>query len=322
MDSVLVTGATGLVGFNIVRSLLARGRPVKALVRDPQRARGVLPRECTLVRGDVTDKSTLEGAMRGCDVVYHAAGLPEQWFRDPGVFQRVNVVGTRNMVEVALRLGLRRFVYTSTIDIFDAKTGEIFDESRVADAPKGTHYERSKQDADRVVTEAIQHGLMAVFLHPSGVYGPGPAASPGMNNLIRDLKLGKVPLLLPGGLPLVYAEDVGEGHVLAEEKASVGERFILSSDYFSLAELAGIICKALDLKKVPPVMPLWLGRLVASLGEAVSGVTGRPPLIPKGQLHFLQWQAVPSGARAKERLGWQPRAFDAGLRDTIKYLGL
>ena len=86
MDAALVTGGTGLVGYNIVKALLARGRAVKALVRDPQRARGVLPRECTLVRGDVTDKSTLEGAMAGCDTVYHAAGLPEQWFRDPAVF--------------------------------------------------------------------------------------------------------------------------------------------------------------------------------------------------------------------------------------------
>lgn len=322
MEYVLVTGATGLVGFNIVKSLLARGRAVKVLVRDPQRARGVLPRECTLVRGDVTDKSTLEGAMRGCEVVYHAAGLPEQWFRDPGVFNRVNVEGTRNMVEVALRLGLRRFVYTSTIDVFDAKTGETFDESRIAGAPKGTYYERSKQDADRIVSEAIQRGLMAVFLHPSGVYGPGPAASPGMNNLMRDLKLGKVPMLLPGGVPLVYSEDVGEGHVLAEEKASVGDRFILSEDYFQLDALAAHIVAALGIKKVPPVMPLWMGRLVATLGETLSGVTGRPPLIPKGQLHFLQWQAVPSGALAKEKLGWQPQNFETGLRETIAFLGL
>lgn len=322
MDSVLVTGATGLVGFNIVKSLLARGRAVKVLVRDPQRARGVLPRACTLVQGDVTDKSTLEGAMRGCDVVYHAAGLPEQWFRNPSVFQRVNVEGTRNMVEVALRLGLRRFVYTSTIDVFEGARGETFDESRLATTPKGTYYERSKQDADRVVVEAIQRGLMAVFLHPSGVYGPGPTGSPGMNNLMRDLKLGKVPMLLPGGVPLVYSEDVGEGHVLAEERASVGDRFILSEDYFKLDELASRIIAALGMKKTPPVMPLWMGKLVASVGEGVSGITGKPPLIPKGQLHFLQWQARPSGARAKAQLGWQPRGFDAGLRETIAFLGL
>ena len=322
MDTALVTGATGLVGFNIVKSLLARGRAVKALVRDPQKARELLPRECTLARGDVTDKSTLEGAMRGCDVVYHAAGLPEQWFRDPSIFQRVNVEGTRNMIDVGLRLGLRRFVYTSTIDVFEAAPGGTFDESTLATTPKGTHYERSKQDADKLVVDAIQRGLMAVFLHPSGVYGPGPAASPGVNNLIRDLKHGKIPMLLPGGLPLVYSEDVGEGHVLAEEQGHVGDRFILSEDYFPLSELAAIISKELGLKKVPPAMPLWLGKLVAHAGEAFSDLSGRPPLIPKGQLHFLQWQARPNAAHAKERLGWRPRPFADGLRETIQYLGL
>lgn len=321
-DTTLVTGATGLVGYNIVQALLARGRAVKALVRDPQRARGVLPRACTLIQGDVTDKSTLEFAMQGCDTVYHAAGLPEQWFRDPAVFQRVNVEGTRNMVEVALRVGLRRFVYTSTIDIFEAAQGAEFDESRIAGAPKHTHYERSKQDADRLVSEAIQRGLMAVFLHPSGVYGPGPAASPGINNLIADLKHGKLPMLLPGGIPLVYSQDVGEGHVLAEEKANVGDRFILSTDYFQLPELAKIICDTLGLKKVPPMMPLWLGKAVANVGEGVSRWTGTAPLIPKGQLEFLQWQARPNGALARERLGWQPRSLHEGLPETIAYLGL
>ena len=322
MDATLVTGSTGLVGYNIVKTLLARGRAVKVLVRDPERARAALPRECTLVRGDVTDKSTLEGAMRGCDTVYHAAGLPEQWFRDPGVFQRVNVEGTRNMVEVALRLGLRRFVYTSTIDVFDAAPGSTFDESTIATSPKQTHYERSKQAADVIVTEAIQRGLMAVFLHPSGVYGPGPTASRGINDLIRDLRHGKVPMLLPGGLPVVYAEDVGEGHVLAEEQANVGERFILSSDYFTLPEIAAIILRHFGKSKVPPVMPLWLGNLVAHVGESVSGITGRPPLIPRGQLEFLQWQARPSSAFAQSRLGWKPRGFQDGLADTASYLGL
>lgn len=320
MDLALVTGATGLVGYNIVKALIARGRAVKVLVRDPDRARALLPRECTLARGDVTDRSTLEGAMRGCDTVYHAAGLPEQWFRDPGVFQRVNVEGTRNMVTVALRLGLRRFVYTSTIDVFEAATGNMFDESVIATSPKHTRYERSKQDADALVVDAIQRGLMAVFLHPSGVYGPGPTTSRGLNDLIRDLRDGKVPMLLPGGIPLVYAEDVGEGHVLAEEQAQVGERFILSTDYFSLSELASEVLRHFGKTKVPPVMPLWLGKLVANAGEGISALTGRPPLIPRGQLEFLQWQARPSGALAQQRLGWKPRDFATGLAETAAFL--
>jgi len=316
----LVTGATGLVGYNIVSALLRRGRSVRVLVRDVARAREVLPRACTFIAGDVTERSTLEAALAGCDCVYHAAGLPEQWLPDARRFAQVNVEGTRNLVEVALRMGLRRFVYTSTIDVFEAARGEAFDEGCIAEAPKGTHYERSKQEADRVVAAAIQRGLMAVFLHPSGVYGPGPMASPGINHLIVDLKRGKVPMLLPGGVPLVFAPDVGEGHVLAESMGRVGDRFILSESWQTLAGLAGEITELLGLARRPPVMPLWLGAMVAQVGEAVAGITGRPPLIPKGQLHFLQWQARPDSGRAQEQLGWRPTPLREGLAATVAHL--
>lgn len=320
MAKTLVTGATGLVGYNIARALLGRGREVVCLVRDRQRASGVVPAGCALVEGDVTQPKTLEPALEGVDVVYHAAGLPEQWVRCNDIFRRVNVEGTRNMVEAVMRTGIRRFVYTSTIDVFKAGKGEAYDESVIDDLPKGTAYERSKQEADRVVTEALGRGLNTVFLHPSGVYGPGPAASPGINQLLIQLSRGEVPLLLPGGFPLVYSEDVGLGHLLAEEKAHSGERFILSQQYYELTELAEMARPLLGYKRVPPVMPLWLGNLLSIAGEQVANVIGRPPLIPRGQFHFLQWQAQPQHRRALERLGWQPTPLAEGLKLTVDFL--
>ena len=152
MAATLVTGATGLVGNSIVHELLARKRQVRALVRFPLRARDVIPAECALACGDVTDAASMLRAAEGCDVVYHAAGLPEQWLRDPRKFDDVNVGGTRNAIAAASAVGVRRFVYTSTIDIFAMEPGTEFDESRVDSRPKHTYYERSKQQADRLVT--------------------------------------------------------------------------------------------------------------------------------------------------------------------------
>lgn len=320
MGKTLVTGATGLVGYNIARTLLGRGREVVCLVRDPRRAENVVPPGCSLVPGDVTQPESLAAALDGVDVVYHAAGLPEQWLRCNDTFRKVNVEGTRNMVEAALKAGVRRFVYTSTIDVFKAGKGEAYDESVIDDQPKGTYYERSKQEADRVVTEALGRGLNAVFLHPSGVYGPGPAASPGINQLLVQLYRGEVPLLLPGGFPLVYSEDVGLGHVLAEEKGHVGERFILSQQYYELTELAEMARPLLGLRRIPPVMPLWLGNVLSIAGEAVANVIGRPPLIPRGQFLFLQWQAQPQHRHALERLGWNPTPLSKGLNLTVAFL--
>lgn len=322
---VLLTGATGLLGNAIARLLVAEGRPVRALVRDPARAAALVPDSCELVAGDITDAASVLEAARDCDVVYHAAGLPEQWLRDPRDFDRVNVDGTRNVVAAARAVSARRFVYASTIDVFRfSPPGESFDESELDPAPKATAYERSKQEADRVVTAALGDGLPAVFLHPSGIYGPGPLTSPGTNHLLADLVLGKVPMLLPGAIPVVYSEDVARSHLLAEAAAPIGSRYILSESTHSLTAIAQAVRDETAAggkpSRVPPVMPIGVAKVVAAVGEFVSGWTGRPPLLPKGQLEFLQYGANPLGTRARRELGWQPRPFAEGLRDTLAFL--
>jgi dihydroflavonol-4-reductase len=324
-DDVLLTGATGLLGNAIARALLSEGRTIRALVRNPQRARTIVPAGCELVAGDVTDAASVVAATRGSRVVYHAAGLPEQWLPDEKQFDRVNADGTRNVVEAAEKCGVSRFIYASTIDVFRfAPPGVPFDESELDPAPKATAYERSKQAADRIVTAAMEKGLPAVFLHPSGIYGPGPLTSPGTNHLIADLVRGKVPMLLPGAIPVVHSDDVAAGHLLAEKNAAVGSRYILSESTHSLTAFAEAIRRLTSANgrasKVPPVMPVAIAKIVAAAGELVSGFTGKPPLLPKGQLEFLQYGAVPSGEKAKRELGWRPRPFEQGLAETVAFL--
>lgn len=317
---VLVTGATGLIGFNIALQLKERGDSVRILARSPEKARALFGDSVEVARGDITLPESLGPAVRDCEMVFHAAGFPEQWMKDPSIFQTVNVTGTRNVLEACAAAGVRRIVYTSTIDVFAGKAGEVYDESVLDPEPKATYYERSKQDADRVAAGFAAKGQDIVFLHPAGLYGPGPAGSPGMNQLIVDLDHGRIPMLLPGGVPLVYSEDVARGHILAADLAPSGARFILSESYLTLAEIARTICDELGIKKVPRVMPLWLGRTVSAAGEALSQLTGKPPLIPNGQLTFLQWQAVPSARRAIETLGWKPVPLQEGIRRTVQIL--
>lgn len=311
----LVTGATGLVGHHIAAELLRRRRPVRCLVRDLERARPVVPAGAELVAGDVTDEESVRRAVDGCAVVFHAAGLPEQWLRDTGTFDRVNRGGTEVVGEAARAAGVERFVFTSTIDVFGGAAGERTDETMLDPEPKGTHYERSKQAADRWVAGAIDRGLPAVFLHPGAVYGPGPAASPGTNQFLLDLADRKVPALLPGGMPVVFAPDVGTGHVLAEG-APVGSRYILVDRYYTMQDLAAAV-RDLCGSKVPRTLPRWLARIVSATGETVAKITRRPPLLPRGQLHFLLWGAHPSSDRAQKELGWHPTPLAAGLAATL-----
>jgi len=315
----LITGATGTVGYPIAERLNADGHSVRALVRDPARARKLLPDGVERVAGDVADAASVRAAIEGCAVVYHAAGLPEQWRLDNADFQRINVEGTRNMVHAALDEGCERFVYTSTIDVFAWTPGQPFDESVIDPNPRPTHYERSKQDADRYVTEALDRGLPAVFLHPSGVYGLSPVLAPGLNDLLAQLALRKVPMLLPGGMPAVYAADVAEGHMRAAAQAEIGERFILSEEYHSLVQIAEAVKRHVGRAKVPAVMPIRIARGVSVAGERVSRVTKKAPLIPRGALHFLESDSRPDATRARERLGWKATPFDDGVGRTLEH---
>jgi dihydroflavonol-4-reductase len=317
--ATLLTGGTGIVGNAIAAELVRRGRSVRALVRSPERGRALLPDGVDVVQGDVTDGESVARAIAGCDVVYHAAGLPEQWLPDPDTFARVNAGGTRVVADAARAAGVRRFVYTSTIDVFACIPGVPFDEGTIAAEPKPTAYERSKQQADRYVAELVRDGFPAVFLHPSAVYGPVPAASPGLNRLVADLARGKIPVLLPGGMPVVPAADVAVGHVLAETQARPGDRFILSESYWTLVAIARAVAE-LTRAKVPRVMPGAVAHAIAAAGEAVARVTGKPPLVPHGQLVFLESHTRPDAARARRELGWTPTPFRDALPATLEYV--
>jgi dihydroflavonol-4-reductase len=313
MATILISGATGNVGAPIAARLAREVHQVRALVRSPARARGLLPDGVELVAGDVTDAASVSAATAGCSVVYHAAGLPEQWLRDPEDFVRVNVEGTRNMVEAALDAGVERFAYTSTIDVFAWTPGMPFDETTLDPDPRPTHYERSKQAADALVAQALERGLPAVFLHPSAVYGPAPALTPGLNDFLVRLARRKIPMLLPGGMPVVYSEDVAEGHIRAVAQAPIGSRYILSTKYHTLEEIARAVAERIPRARVPRIMPIAAARTASVLGEGAAKLTRRPPLIPRGTLHFLESHPMPDARRAHEALGWRPVAFADGV---------
>src|SRR5213079_327980 len=154
----LVTGATGKIGNAVARRLAERGDEVVALVRNPAKARELLPEGVELARGDVTDPESLRAAAEGIDGVFNCMGLFEQWFADPGIFDQVNAEGARNVIAAAREAGVERAVHLSTFDVFHAETGGIVTEGRVADYPKGTIYERSKQRAEELVLAEASKG--------------------------------------------------------------------------------------------------------------------------------------------------------------------
>ena len=198
---VLVTGATGKVGNAVARQLVDRGDEVVALVRDAARAREALPGGVELAVGDVTDPDSIRRAAAGADGVFNCMGLYEQWLPDPDTFERVNAEGSRDVVIAAREAGVGRLVHTSTFDVFHAVRGGTVSESALADYPKNTAYERSKQHAEELVLEAAE-GIEVVICNPAGVYGPGPWAGAGIDSMIRDAIRRRLPAVPPGGMTL------------------------------------------------------------------------------------------------------------------------
>jgi dihydroflavonol-4-reductase len=319
---VLVTGATGKVGNAVARALAARGDRVRALVRNSSAA---LPDGVRAIRGDVTQPDTLTAAVDGCELVFNAMGIPEQWLADEQEFDRVNARGTGNVVRAAAAAGVRRVVHTSTIDVFHAEHGERFDESNLADYPKGTPYERSKQEAERLALGAAD-GTEVVMVNPAAVYGLGPIASPSFERdlfepVVRKRRLA-APALPPGGCGVVFSEGVAEGHLLAAERGRPGERYILCDRHVTLRALSEAVVLVAGRGRVPPLLPSAVASAMAAIGEPVARAIGQPPLLPRGQLYFFRWNAVPDSSKAQDELGWEPTPLEAGLRETLGAISL
>jgi dihydroflavonol-4-reductase len=313
----LVTGATGKVGNATARALLERGDEVVALVRDPERAREVLPAGVELVRGDATDPPSLRAAAEGCELVFNAMGMPEQWVPDEDVFERVNARGAEAVVLAAREAGVRRVVHTSTIDVFEADASGRIDESRVSTQPKNTAYERSKQLAERLVLGARGDGLEVVLVNPSAVYGLGPGSAALEKNLFEPVSKGLLPVVTPGGMGVVHERGVAAGQLLAADRGRDGERYILSDQHVTLRSLAQAVVRVAGRGRVPLVMTVPLARAVAAGGDALAARTGITPLVSRGQLEFLLWNAAPDSTRAQEELGWEPTPLEDGIRASL-----
>jgi dihydroflavonol-4-reductase len=317
---LLVTGATGKVGNAVARRLVNRGDDVVALVRNAAKARDLLPAGVELASGDVTDPESLRRAAEGADGVFNCMGLFEQWFADPEIFERVNAQGAANVIAAARAAGAGRVVHTSTFDVFHADSGGTVSEAAVADYPKGTAYERSKQHAEELVLARAEDGTDVVIVNPSSVYGPGPWQGTGLDRAFRDAIRRRLPGVPPGGMTLVHCDDVAAGQLAAFERGRPGERYILADGYATMRELLAVAVDEAGRGWVPPAMPVPLARGLAAGGEALSRVIRRPPLLGSGQLTFLLWQARADSSRARSELGVEFRPWKEGIRETVRWM--
>jgi nucleoside-diphosphate-sugar epimerase len=319
-ERVVVTGSTGLVGHAIARALARRGDRVRALARDVARARAILPAEMEIVGGDILDPASLDRAFDGARLVFHAAGMPEQWQADESIFDRVNRVGTKEVLAAARRAGVERVVYTSTMDVFAAANGGTLVETNIDPHPKHTAYERSKQAAEREAATIEALGLDVVYVNPGAVYGPSPTTGT-LNDFFVRLLEGKVPMLPPGGMSVAFVDGVVDVHLAAAERGRRGERYLVADGHMTTAELAREALQAEGRgRSVPRTAPLWLMRALASASAPIARTLGIRPLLAPGELSFLTWNVRVDASKARRDLRFVPTPAREGIKRTIDAL--
>lgn len=238
-----VTGGTGFVGSAVIRKLLAAGHEVRALVRPGTNTRMLDGLPVERVSGDLGDVPILQQAIAGCEWVFHVAALYAYWGYTWDDFHQTNVEGTRRVMEVAQRLGVKRIVYTSSIATLgiprDGTPGD--EETLVTLDDMIGYYKRSKFLAEKVVREFARNGLPVVIVNPAAPVGVGDHKPTQTGKMILDFLKGKMPAYVDTGLTIVDVDDVAEGHLLAMEKGKIGERYILGGENLSLKQVLDIL---------------------------------------------------------------------------------
>ena len=316
---ILVTGASGHVGANLVRALLAQGRPVRALVHRDRRALAGLDVEA--VAADLAEPSTLRAAFRGVEVVYHLASSISINLESWDEVERVNLQGTRNVIEACLQNDVRRLLYFGSIHAYDhAPFDQPMDEDRpLLTDSRAAPYERSKALAELETRHSLDRGLDAVILIPTAIAGPFDFRPSYLGQALQLLARGRIPALVRGGYDWVDVRDVVDGAIAAERLAPRGTRYILSGHWHSLREVAQFVANNTGMPAPRFSVPIWLAQLAQPIMAKLAQVSGAQPIYTRPMLHAMKSNHNISHARASRDLGYSPRPFQQTINDTLKW---
>ena len=319
---IVVTGASGLIGANLVRSLLVEqgGRGIRAVVHHDRRALQGLDLE--LVEADLSSQTSLENALRGADLVYHLAASISLRMDSWHSMAATNLEGTRRVLAACQACGVRRLVYFSSIHTRQQiPLDQILDEDRpLLDDPEAPPYERSKAAAEMVVQQAAAQGLDVVTIIPTAVIGPYDFKPSYIGKALLLLARGRLPALVSGGYDWVDVRDVAAGAMQAARVAPAGASYILSGHWQSIPAVArGVDCIT-GRKLLRPVVPLKVADWAAPLMTHIGRLNGSEPLYTRPMLTALTSNRQVSCAKAARELGYAPRPFAQTLEDTLDWL--
>jgi dihydroflavonol-4-reductase len=321
-----VTGATGLLGNNLVRALVAEGHAVRALVRSETRARRLLgDTGAELVHGDMENVAAFADMLGGVDVVFHTAAYFREYYAAGDHWPRleaVNVRGTLALAEAAHARGVRRLVDTSssgTIGLGPGGSAGDEDTPPASIASDNLYFKSKLLAAERLREFAASTGFDVVQVLPGWMFGPWDAAPSGSGRLVLDFLAGGLPAIPPGGMNAVDARDVAAGMVRAARQGRSGEKYILAGDFVTLGDVTELLARVTGLPAARRRIPYPIALTYAALAQTWARLTGGKSLLTVAAVRMMQARLRVSSAKAERELGWHPRPFSDTLRDEVAW---
>ena len=314
---VLVTGATGFVGWHVARLLRERGDKVRVLVRDPDRLH---ESDAEVVVGDLRDPLSLERAVAGCGIVYHVAADYRLWAKDPDELYRSNVEGTRNVLEAASKAGVERTVYTSTVGCIGIPENGVGDEDKpVAEKDMQGAYKRSKFLAERVALGFASKKFPVVIVNPTAPVGDHDWKPTPTGKIVVDFIRRNMPAYVDTGLNVVDVRDVARGHLLACERGKPGERYILGSENLTLRQIFEKLEDISGLRAPKLQIPYAVAYAAGVVSTGWAHVSGKEPRAPLDAVKMSRKKMWVRHDKATRELGYLPGPAPVALRRAVEW---
>ncbi len=320
----LVTGAAGHLGSTIIRELLKQGKNIRAMVIPEEK--NIPEGNLEIYVGDVCNKESLRGFFANPEnkelVVIHCAGIVSIASQEvPAVF-KVNVNGTRNVVDLCEEYHIKKLVYVSTVHaIPEKKKGEIITEIKDFNPDEVVgFYAKTKSEATAYVLAAARRGLNASVVHPSGISGPYDNGNGHLTTLVIDYCKNRLVAGIKGGYDFVDVRDVAVGIIACCNKGKPGEGYILSNKYFTVPEILSMLHEITGKREIKTILPLWLAQLTAPLAELYYKILRQTPLYTAYSIYTLNSNAQFSHEKATIELGYTTRDMRQTLGDTVDWL--
>jgi dihydroflavonol-4-reductase len=319
--NVFVTGATGFIGGQLARELVADGCNVRALARPGSDRRNFDGLNLEIWEGDLRDRDNLKAGLVGCDTLYHAAADYRLWSAKPSEMYEINVAGTVNILAAALENRVSRVIYTSSVGTLgnpgDGTPGT--EETSVSFADMVGDYKKSKFMAEREAESFLQQGLPLTIVNPSTPVGPGDIKPTPTGKIIVDFLNGKMPAFLDTGLNIIDVADCARGHILAAQKGKIGGKYILGNENLTLRRIFELLADITGLSAPKIRLPYTPILIAAHINEAISRVTGRHPLIPLAGVQMARKMMYFDSSKAARELGLPQRPACEALTRAVAW---